>query len=50
MPKINTQGQVQTQNFNMECKIGNQVSLQNNLVWGANQFNQINANQSRASF
>lgn len=36
MPKINEQGQVQTQNVNMECKIGNQISLQNDLVWGVN--------------
>lgn len=50
LPKINELGQVQTQNINMECKIGNQVSLQNDLVWGANQFSQITANHNRSNF
>jgi len=50
MPKINEQGMVQTQNVVMDCKIGNQVSLQNDLVWGANPAAAINANQSRSNF
>ena len=41
MPKINDLGEVQTQNINMECKIGNQISLQNDLVWGANVASQV---------
>ena len=37
MPKINYDGAIMNQNIELECKIGNQISLTNDLVWGANQ-------------
>ena len=36
MPKINYDGEIVNQDVELECKIGNQISLTNDLVWGAN--------------
>ena len=50
LPKINAQGEVVTEHVELDCKIGNQVSMQNDLVWGVGEASAANANTMRQTF
>ena len=51
MPKFNSEGEVVSTNEMIECNIGNQTSVQNDLVWGnVESLGENNAGRSRQSF
>ena len=50
LPNLNRDGEIMTQNVKMECKLGNQFSIQNDMVWGVQAMDGDNARNMRQSF
>ena len=44
LPTLNTEGSIKSQSIDLECNIGNQISLMNDLVWGMPEQTAYNAN------